>query len=212
MVSVSEEAKNFNWLLVQFVQQTDGVQEAIAVSSDGLLLAASAGRTRANVEQFAAVISGLTSLANGAAQCFEFDTVEQYGISYPDTVTRIRELAEGRARSETIGVDWLRPDAAQPRVGLSDGREVSARLVVLATEGSGGLPDDFGCKRKRTRDIGQAAAKSRPTLRSFFPMTLFRPKATARLNSTSSSVAHSTAVAPRLRLPLRRETSACEGE
>lgn len=97
MASVSEEAKNFNWLLVQFVQQTDGVQEAIAVSSDGLLLAASAGRTRANVEQFAAVISGLTSLANGAALCFEFDTVEQLIVEMSGGFMFVSAIGDGSA-------------------------------------------------------------------------------------------------------------------
>ena len=76
-MSVSQEAKDFNWLLVKFVQETDGVLEAVAVSADGILLASSAGRDRVGVEQFAAIASGLTSLTNGAAACFEFESVDQ---------------------------------------------------------------------------------------------------------------------------------------
>lgn len=99
-MSVSEEARNFNWLLVQFVEQTDGVQEAIAVSSDGLLLAASAGRDRDNVEQFAAVTSGLTSLANGAAQCFQFDSVEQLIVEMSGGFMFVSAIGDG----STLGV------------------------------------------------------------------------------------------------------------
>lgn len=89
----------------------------------------------------------------GAVQNFdghgieEFDTVEQYGISYFDTVANLREVAGRRARVETADVSWLRPDPVRPHVGLSDGREVSARLVVVATEGAGGLPEQLSLSR-----------------------------------------------------------------
>ncbi|MDH3683066.1 MAG: roadblock/LC7 domain-containing protein [Acidimicrobiia bacterium] len=99
-MSVSEEAKNFNWLLVQFVEETDGVEEAIAVSSDGLLLAASAGRDRDNVEQFAAVTSGLTSLANGAAKCFDYHSVEQLIVEMSGGFMFVSAIGDG----STLGV------------------------------------------------------------------------------------------------------------
>ncbi|MGI9615537.1 MAG: roadblock/LC7 domain-containing protein [Acidimicrobiales bacterium] len=94
---ISSEARDFNWLLVQFVEQTDGVREAIAVSSDGLLLAASAGRDRDNVEQFAAIVSGLTSLANGAANCFAYDTVEQMIIEMAGGFMFVSAIGDGSA-------------------------------------------------------------------------------------------------------------------
>ena len=40
------QAQNVNWLLASFVQDTDGVDQAIAVSSDGLLMAISANLDR----------------------------------------------------------------------------------------------------------------------------------------------------------------------
>ena len=97
---VSEEAQNFNWLLVQFVDKTDGVQEAIAVSSDGLLLAASGGRQQENIEQFAAITSGLTSLTNGAAACFSFDSVEQVIVEMSGGFLFVTSIGEG----STLGV------------------------------------------------------------------------------------------------------------
>ncbi len=36
MTELSETAKNFNWLIDDFVNSTAGVTDAIAVSSDGL--------------------------------------------------------------------------------------------------------------------------------------------------------------------------------
>ena len=68
---LSAEAQNFNWLLGKFAAETAGVLEAIAVSSDGLLMAMSAGQERAGADRLAAIISGITSLAGGAARAYQ---------------------------------------------------------------------------------------------------------------------------------------------
>ncbi|POM25882.1 Roadblock/LC7 domain protein [Actinomadura rubteroloni] len=63
------------WLLDDFVRGTDGVAEAVAVSSDGLLMARSA-HTRADresAEHLAAIVAGVTSLARGAAHRYDFE-------------------------------------------------------------------------------------------------------------------------------------------
>ena len=39
--TLSEEARSFSWLLNGFVEKTAGVTDAVAVSSDGLLMAMS---------------------------------------------------------------------------------------------------------------------------------------------------------------------------
>src|SRR6516225_3449665 len=69
-VELSQEARTFNWLLDSFTTETAGVLEAIAVSSDGLLMAMSAIKDRANAERLAAVVSGLISLAFGASDSY----------------------------------------------------------------------------------------------------------------------------------------------
>jgi predicted regulator of Ras-like GTPase activity (Roadblock/LC7/MglB family) len=60
-------ADDFTWLLNRFATETAGVVDAIAVSSDGLLIAVSALREHADSERLAAIVSGITSLAAGAA-------------------------------------------------------------------------------------------------------------------------------------------------
>jgi len=76
-MTVSPEAQNFAWLLSRFAQETAGVREAVAVSSDGLLLASSAGIDTTGVDQFAAIAAGLTSLTSGAADCLGCGVVDQ---------------------------------------------------------------------------------------------------------------------------------------
>jgi len=67
------DSRTFNWLLGNFVRDTHGVQDAIAVSSDGLLIAMSDGLDRASADRSAALVSGLTSLAKSASRDYAFD-------------------------------------------------------------------------------------------------------------------------------------------
>ncbi|MGP3980912.1 roadblock/LC7 domain-containing protein [Streptomyces sp. KR80] len=62
------EAQNFNWLIGEFVRTVHGVVDAVAVSSDGLLMAGSDSLDRARADHLAAVVSGITSLALGASR------------------------------------------------------------------------------------------------------------------------------------------------
>jgi predicted regulator of Ras-like GTPase activity (Roadblock/LC7/MglB family) len=60
-------AADFTWLLDRFATETAGVVDAIAVSSDGLLIAVSQLRDRDDSERLAAIVSGITSLAAGVS-------------------------------------------------------------------------------------------------------------------------------------------------
>src|SRR3954469_5609183 len=63
--------QDLGWLLANFADRVPGVAHAIAVSADGLLLAASRDLPRDRADQLAAIASGLVSLTQGAARCFE---------------------------------------------------------------------------------------------------------------------------------------------
>ncbi|WP_055525838.1 roadblock/LC7 domain-containing protein [Streptomyces graminilatus] len=66
-IDLRAAADDFTWLLSRFATETAGVVDAIAVSSDGLLIAVSALREHADSERLAAIVSGITSLAAGAS-------------------------------------------------------------------------------------------------------------------------------------------------
>jgi len=63
----------FGWLLAQFVRTTHGVREAVAVSSDGLLIAASDGLSRTDADHLAAIVSSLVSLGRSASRRYDFE-------------------------------------------------------------------------------------------------------------------------------------------
>ncbi|MGL5859302.1 MAG: roadblock/LC7 domain-containing protein [Angustibacter sp.] len=76
-MTTSNAVRDFGWLLTRFAEDTSGVISSIAVSADGILLASSAGLDRALAEQFAAVVSGMTSLTQGTSRMLSFGDVNQ---------------------------------------------------------------------------------------------------------------------------------------
>lgn len=72
-VDTSADRHQFNWLLGNFVHQTDGVRDAVSVSSDGLLIAASDGLGRAEADQLGAIVSSLAGIARSASRRYDFD-------------------------------------------------------------------------------------------------------------------------------------------
>lgn len=94
---ITDGIGTFHWLLEQFVNDTAGVIEAIAVSSDGFLLASSQGSERENAEQLAAVTAGLTSLTRGAAGLFHMGVVQQVLIEMTDGHLFVSTISDGSA-------------------------------------------------------------------------------------------------------------------
>jgi predicted regulator of Ras-like GTPase activity (Roadblock/LC7/MglB family) len=92
---LSQEAQTFNWLLDTFTSGTAGVHEAIAVSSDGLLMAMSAIKDRANAERLAAVVSGLTSLSGGAASWYGLGGLNRVIIDMTDGYLLVTSISSG---------------------------------------------------------------------------------------------------------------------
>lgn len=91
---VSAEAQNFNWLVSRFAHGTAGAIAAIAVSSDGLLIAMSSDLVRADADRLAAISSAMLSLANGVSDC--------HPLGDPDKV--IIELQHGYLLVCTISI------------------------------------------------------------------------------------------------------------
>jgi len=94
-VSASPEVRNFNWLLSSFVDATPGVTDAVAVSSDGLLMAMSSSLERAGAEQLSAIIAGMTSLAESTARCFALGALEQVIIAMEEGYLFVSSVSDG---------------------------------------------------------------------------------------------------------------------
>jgi predicted regulator of Ras-like GTPase activity (Roadblock/LC7/MglB family) len=98
--SLTDATQEFSWMLSKFVKQTPHVQGAVAVSSDGLLMAKSPSLDRASAEPVAAIISGMTSLGQGAAAILEHDDLERIIVGMSLGVLVIAKVSDG----SSIGV------------------------------------------------------------------------------------------------------------
>jgi uncharacterized protein len=110
MVQTSNAARNFNWLLNRFAQETPGVRHAAAVSIDGLLLAASVSLTRDDAEHLGALTAGMTSLTKGASETFQLQGVEQIvvemngGFLFVTAISRTSLLSVIAEKSADMGL------------------------------------------------------------------------------------------------------------
>jgi predicted regulator of Ras-like GTPase activity (Roadblock/LC7/MglB family) len=94
--NISTEAQRFNWLLGRFASDTPGVMEAIAVSSDGLLIAMSAALARADADRLAAIVSAISSLAMSVSHVYDFGLANKVII----------DLDRGYLLVSTISACW----------------------------------------------------------------------------------------------------------
>jgi len=95
MPELSAEARNLNWLVQNFAKDTPGVAHAIVVSADGLPIALSERLDRAKADQLAAIASGLASLTQGAARCFEGGLVKQTVVEMDRGFLFVMSISDG---------------------------------------------------------------------------------------------------------------------
>ena len=91
--------QDLGWLLANFADRVPGVAHAIAVSADGLLLASSRDLPRDRADQLAAIASGLVSLTQGAARCFEGGAVLQTVVEMDNGFLFLMSISDGSSFS-----------------------------------------------------------------------------------------------------------------
>jgi predicted regulator of Ras-like GTPase activity (Roadblock/LC7/MglB family) len=83
------------WLVDDFVNRVPGVAHALVVSAEGMPLTASAHLPRDRADQLAAVASGLISLTQGAARCFDAGQVVQTVVELERGIMLLMSISEG---------------------------------------------------------------------------------------------------------------------
>lgn len=95
MAAGTQSSGSFGWLVTDFARRVPGAAHAIVVSSDGILLAASDGLPKDRAEQLSAVASGLISLTEGAARCFEAGGVNQTVVEMDRGYLFLTSISDG---------------------------------------------------------------------------------------------------------------------
>ena len=99
-----------SWLLDNLVDQVEYVEQALILSRDGLVVAASRGMTPEDGEHHSALAAGLQSLARGAGRHFRAGRVRQTIIEMDSAFLFV--MAAGRGTCLAVLT------AANPNVGL----------------------------------------------------------------------------------------------
>ncbi len=89
------QSDGFGWLVDDFVNRVAGVAHALVLSADGMPLAASADLPRDRADQLAAVASGLVSLTQGAARCFDAGEVVQTVVEMQGGIVLLMSISDG---------------------------------------------------------------------------------------------------------------------
>jgi predicted regulator of Ras-like GTPase activity (Roadblock/LC7/MglB family) len=97
MTQAAPVSGELDWLVNDFAQRIAGVSHALVVSADGLKLAVSARVDEARADQLAAVASGLASLTQGAARCFQAEPVSQTIVEMRGGYLFVTSVGEGSA-------------------------------------------------------------------------------------------------------------------
>jgi predicted regulator of Ras-like GTPase activity (Roadblock/LC7/MglB family) len=99
-----------SWLLDNLVTQVEHVQQAIILSSDGLVVAASHGLAREDGEHLSALAAGVQSLARGTGRHFHGGEVRQTIVEMEHAFLFIITAGKGTCLAVLTSAD--------PNVGL----------------------------------------------------------------------------------------------
>jgi uncharacterized protein len=87
--------QDLNWLVTEFTTRVEDVAHAIVVSADGVPLSLSTDIPKHAVEQFSAIVSGLTSLMLGAARVFEGGAPTQALVEMESGLLFVKAISDG---------------------------------------------------------------------------------------------------------------------
>jgi hypothetical protein len=94
-MTLSDAARDFNWLVSRFVEAVPGVTDALVLSSDGLPMAVSPGLAADDADRLAAVASGFVGLANGVADPFDAGRVTQVIVELERGFVFVTGISDG---------------------------------------------------------------------------------------------------------------------
>ena len=94
-----------DWLLATMVETVDHVRQAVILSADGLVLAASPGMTQDEADHLAALAAGMQSLARGASQQLSGGEVRQTVIEMDQALLFISAAGSGTCLAVAADVE-----------------------------------------------------------------------------------------------------------
>jgi predicted regulator of Ras-like GTPase activity (Roadblock/LC7/MglB family) len=94
-----------DWLLANMIETVDHARQAVILSADGLVLAASPGMVQDDAERLAALAAGMQSLARGASQQLSGGEIRQTIIEMDQALLFIAAAGSGTCLAVVVDVE-----------------------------------------------------------------------------------------------------------
>jgi predicted regulator of Ras-like GTPase activity (Roadblock/LC7/MglB family) len=107
---VTDTTGQLSWLLDSLVSKVEHIKQALILSRDGLVVAASQGLVREDGEHLSALAAGVQSLARGAGQHFHGGEVRQTIVEMEFAFLFVSEAGKGTCLAVLT--------SGEPNVGL----------------------------------------------------------------------------------------------
>lgn len=104
-MALTDTTRELSWLLDNLVNQVEHIQQALILSRDGLVVAASAGLTKEDGEHLSALAAGVQSLATGAGQHFHGGEVRQTIVEMESAFLFISAAGKGTCLAVLTSAD-----------------------------------------------------------------------------------------------------------
>lgn len=134
--------RDFTWLVNDFVDRVPGVTHALVLSSDGLLLTASASVGPERAEQMAAISAGMLSLSANGAALFGAGSCEQIivRLNHGYLLFMAIDAGAGLATLTSRDCDMKTVGYEMTQFVLSAGHALTARVRTDLRQVLGGHP------------------------------------------------------------------------
>jgi predicted regulator of Ras-like GTPase activity (Roadblock/LC7/MglB family) len=105
VVHTTRPGADLNWLLDDLVERVPSAQQAVLLSADGLLMAASEDLSQEGAEHMAAMAAGFQSLAKGASRHFQAGPVRQTVIEMESHFLFVTAAGQGACLAVLASAD-----------------------------------------------------------------------------------------------------------
>lgn len=95
MTPTTNQSANLAWVLNDLVERVPTARQAVVLSADGLMVAASAGLAREDAEHLSAMAAGFQSLAKGASRHFRAGPVRQTVVEMESAFLIVTAAGQG---------------------------------------------------------------------------------------------------------------------
>jgi predicted regulator of Ras-like GTPase activity (Roadblock/LC7/MglB family) len=139
VVQKTSPVGELNWLLDDLVERVAEARQAVVLSADGLLIAASRGLSRDDAEHLSAVAAGFQSLARGAGRHFGGGAVRQTIIEMESAFLFVTAAGHGAClgllSSEDADMGLIGYEMAMLVTRVGQYLATPARTTVAAIDG-----------------------------------------------------------------------------